>query len=275
MQSSHGKLLVCITEHMTAVLFSYLTFIRLWNARNNKRIAFDSEMETKMEFSNQNQIYIINEKSVERDSLAVFLESHSYCPMNYSSAEEFLAIYSKSQEQANNYTKEDTTPCCILCDMQMATMKLQEAILKHTIKVPLVIMTDGNAIHCSVDSFEFGFISIIQKPYQEEKLLEKLHNALSWSQRCQQAAQTTRRISQLDNSHQLVLGYIVNGVKNEIIAQRMGLSKRTIEHRRAKIMKTLHVTNFAELMRLTIEVEQKHLTLHGPHATKFRIINNH
>jgi FixJ family two-component response regulator len=110
----------------------------------------------------------------------------------------------------------------------------------------------------AVQAMKEGAFEFIQKPFREQDLLDRINHALQLDaeNRKDQArrSEIAKRVDTLTPREREVMGFVVNGEANKVIAIDLGLSERTVEIHRAKVMEKMGARSVAHLVRL-------HLTL--------------
>jgi two-component system, LuxR family, response regulator FixJ len=163
------------------------------------------------------------------------------------SAADFLAAYQPSQ------------PGCLVLDVAMPGMsgiELHRKLVHDKIALPVVFVTGHGNVPMAVEAMHMGAVNFLEKPVQEQELWDSIRRALELD------AQTRRRrarrqfaeerLSSLTRGEHEVLNLILEGKLNKEIASELGLSTRTIEDRRAKLMKKMEAGCLAELIQLVM-----------------------
>lgn len=190
-------------------------------------------------------VHIIDDDAAVRDSLRLLLDLHGYAPATYASAEEFLATVSP-----------DTTGC-VLADMRMPGMsglELQTALQSRHIGLPVVVITAHGDVAAARTSFKNGALDFLEKPVDTQQLLAAVNAALDRDvQRRAESDVTLQKealMRRLTDREREVLGHVLAGRQNREIGQVLGISARTAEAHKARLMAKLNVPNLPELVRL-------------------------
>jgi two-component system, LuxR family, response regulator FixJ len=165
----------------------------------------------------------------------------------FSSAAEFLASYQPSQSG------------CLVLDVAMPGMsglELHRKLIHDKIALPVVFVTGHGNVPMAVEAMQMGAVNFLEKPIQEQELWDSVRKAIELD------AQTRRRrarrqvaeerLSRLSRGEHEVLNLILEGKMNKEIATELKLSTRTIEDRRAKLMKKMDAGCLAELIQLVM-----------------------
>jgi len=151
---------------------------------------------------------------------------------------------------------------CILLDVDLPGprgLAGQEMILRAGFEQPLIVLTGFGEVAVAVRALQRGAFDLIEKPYAEHQLLASLEQALAvdGSYRCQARERVAflGRLGRLTPREREVMAMIVLGKANKVVAHELGISEKTVETHRARVMEKLAVGSLAELVRLE--------TLHG------------
>jgi len=165
----------------------------------------------------------------------------------FSSAADFLAAYQAGR------------PGCLVLDVAMHGMnglELQRKMIRDKIALPVVFVTGHGNVSMAVEAMQMGAVNFIEKPYQEQELWASVRKALELDaqqrRRFARRRQAEERLAVLSRGEREVLDLIMEGKLNKEIAVELGLSTRTIEDRRAKLMKKMGAKSLAELIQLAM-----------------------
>lgn len=192
-------------------------------------------------------VFIIDDDDAVLDSLSVLLETGGFSVKAFASANAFLAAVQQSWRG------------CILTDVRMPGMdglELQEKIAERGLNLPVVVMTGHGDVPIAVRAMKAGAIDFIQKPFDEETILDGIRRAMARSEqvRSQEAASTEvrGRLATLTTREREVLDNLVDGHPNKVIAFNLGISPRTVEIHRARVMEKMRARSLSELVRMTL-----------------------
>ena len=193
-------------------------------------------------------VHIVDDDAAVRDSLSKSLSIEGYSVKEYSSAIEFLNVY-KDQ------------PGCLIADIQMpeiSGLELQETLNKRNCDIPLIFISGHGNIPMSVNAIKDGAIDFIEKPFSKKDLLDSIRNALKIDFKNRQTDQyhleIQNRFNLLTSREKEVLCMLVKDharLTNKVIAETLGISKRTIEVHRRNIMSKMLAQTRAELVELS------------------------
>jgi two-component system, LuxR family, response regulator FixJ len=195
-------------------------------------------------------VYLVDDEFSVRDSLALLIESTGQSVRSFESAEAFL----------NNYDPEQ--PGCLVLDVRMPSMsglELQGELLKREIFIPIIFISGHAGIPDSAKAFRAGAVDFLEKPFDNEILLERIDEAIKKDiasrEQFIEHREIQNRLDHLTLREQEVLSLIVRGHSNKEIAKILDISNRTVEAHRASIMEKMQVKSLAELMVLATHSE--------------------
>ncbi len=191
-------------------------------------------------------VYLIDDEFSVRDSLTLVLESVGLRVKSFESAEDFLKNYN------NEY------PSCLILDVKMPCMsglELQEELLKRNISIPIIFISGYAGISKSAKAFRAGAVDFLEKPFDHEVLLaritEVIQKNIEYRWRLNVHFELANRHYCLTEREREVLTLISEGSSNKEAANLLGISSRTVEAHRARIMKKMEVDSFVDLVMLT------------------------
>lgn len=192
-------------------------------------------------------VFLIDDDAGVRDSLSLLLSLKGVRTQLFANAESFVATY-----QAD-------WPGCVLTDLRMPGMtglELQTALRARGIEVPVVVLTAHGDVATARAALKNGAFDFLEKPIDDVMLLDVLQNALRVD-RERRAAVATRstadaRLERLTARERQILGLLADGHQNREIAAKLGISPRTVEVHKARIMEKLECRSLAELIRVEL-----------------------
>jgi len=195
-------------------------------------------------------IYIVDDDEALRDSLVWLLESSGYRVCAYESAEIFLADFSTKMTG------------CLILDVRMPGMsglELFEALRARHCTLPVVFITGHGDVPMAVAAVKRGAVDFIEKPFGDRDMLGLIEESLAREregrERRQQDAETARRLDDLTQREREVLDLIIAGKLNKQIADMLGISIKTVEVHRARVMEKMAANSLAELVQSVIAGE--------------------
>ena len=194
-------------------------------------------------------VFIIDDDAAVRDALGLSLGVRGYRTAIFADAESFLQAY-----QSDWWG-------CILIDIRMPGMDglaLQKRLLELGCALPVIVMTGHGDVGSAREAFKSRALDFLEKPLDQSKLIAAIDDALLRNETVQQAADTEHAfaalLATLTPREREVMEMIVAGRHNRDIADEMGISARTVEVHKARVMQKLKVDSIAQLVRLSLGV---------------------
>jgi len=196
-------------------------------------------------------VYVIDDDEAVRDSLGILLESVGLAHAVYGSALEFLDAFDADRH------------ACIVSDIRMPGMsglELQQRLLESRCEAPLIFITGHGDVPMAVTAMKRGAADFIQKPFRDQELIDRIHQALE-EDKARRAARSEEReirerIKTLTPREAEVMARVVSGQANKVIAMDLGVSQRTVELHRARVMRKLRMRSLAELVQAVGKVSK-------------------
>jgi len=192
------------------------------------------------------KVYLIDDDPAIRNSLGLFLENSGYAVAPIATARELL-------DRRRNETGAVVVLDHFLADM--TGLELQAELKKRDIEWPVIFLSGGGNIQLSVKAMKAGAVDFLEKPVSNEQLLASVKAAfkklreLERSRRLKRAA--LERSGNLSDREREIMQYLVAGMSNNMIAEHLGLSTRTVEVHRANIKRKMAANSLVELVRLS------------------------
>jgi FixJ family two-component response regulator len=141
----------------------------------------------------------------------------------------------------------------------MSGLELQEELNQRHIEIPTIFITGHGDVPMAVNAIKAGAIDFIQKPFRDQDLIDRIHEALQLdserNESRQQEFSIRNRIATLTPREQEVMRKVVDGCANKVIALDLGVSQRTIELHRARVMHKMGVRSLADLVKAVGKVD--------------------
>jgi two-component system, LuxR family, response regulator FixJ len=193
-------------------------------------------------------LFIVDDDDAIRDSLQLLLEAAGFNNIRaYASSRRFL---------------EAATPQpgdCLLLDIRMPDMdglELQAELNRRGSRIAVIFMTGHGDVPIAVRAMKAGATDFIEKPFAESLLLDAVRRALAHaverSRQTEEAGETHRRLATLTAREREVLEGMVAGRPNKVIAYDLGISPRTVEIHRARVMDKMQARSLSALVRMAI-----------------------
>lgn len=193
-------------------------------------------------------LHIVDDEETIRDSLTWLAQSRAIPSTTYESGESFLAAL----EGIINFSNDGD---CLLLDIRMPVVSgvaLFDALDKQglTRRLPVIFLTGHGDVPLAVDALKRGAFDFFEKPFNDNKLMDRVEEALAASLQAGAAAAVHARLAALSSREREVLALVLDGKMNKVIADQLGISMRTVEVHRAHIFDKMNVKTAVELARL-------------------------
>ncbi len=195
-------------------------------------------------------VHVVDDDESARESLAFLLESADLQVETYDSARAFLEALPTAR------------PGCVITDVRMPEMTGQDLVARLAAlnaRLPIIMITGHGDIPMAVEAMRSGVVDFIEKPFSESRILDALKRAMGAMTEAAAASSATgdraevlQRLETLSERERQVLDGVVAGHPNKVIARDLGISPRTVEIYRAKLMTKMHADNLAALVRMTL-----------------------
>jgi FixJ family two-component response regulator len=189
-------------------------------------------------------IFLVDDEAAQRRAMSRLLGAHELEVRAYESAEAFLAGF------------DPQAAGCLLLDLRMpgaSGLELQQELRRRGAEVPIVFLTGHADVPTSVYSMKLGAVDVLQKPVQEQRLLEALARALELDatrRRLQTELQADReRLATLTAREREVLDQILSGRSNKQVAFALGIAERTVKLHRSRAITKMGGPSLPELVR--------------------------
>ncbi len=197
-------------------------------------------------------VIVVDDDEAVRSSLRLLMKSVGLAVETYGSAGDFLAAYNAA------------VPGCLVLDVRMPGMsglELQEQLNLKGAIIPVIFVTGHGDVPMAVEAMQHGAFDFLQKPFRDQDLLDRIQRAMATDRenRAQltQKDQIRARLESLTPREREVLQLMTRGRPNKLMAADLGLSQRTIEIHRARVMEKMQAASLAQLVRMTLELEEK------------------
>jgi FixJ family two-component response regulator len=202
--------------------------------------------------NNQATVFVVDDDQAMRNSLKWLIESVSMQVETFDSANAFIKSYYPGRSG------------CILLDVRMPGMsglELQEYLAVNQIAIPVIIITGHADVPMAVRAMKAGAVDFIEKPFNDELLLESIRHALLLDEKQRdlqsQRAEIATRLARLTPREHEVMVMVTNGRANKEIATSLGVSAKTVEAHRARVMEKMEAGSLADLVRMAIHANLK------------------
>jgi two-component system, LuxR family, response regulator FixJ len=192
-------------------------------------------------------VFVVDDDPAARDSVAALVKSKGVQVRVFASGEDFLA------------SLDPALFGCVVADVRMtgiSGLELQAALNERNVRLPIIIITGFGDIPTAVRAMKAGASTFLAKPCRAEELWASIQKALRDAAEIHEAddraAQARARLASLTPEERQVMRLMLVGKTNKMIATELDFGLRTIELRRANIMKKMEADTFADLVRLVL-----------------------
>lgn len=198
-------------------------------------------------------VHIVDDEAGVRKATSLLLETEGFRTQQYESGEAFLAA------------ADQTDPGVVLLDMRMPGMdglQVQQQMAERKLDLPVIVLTGHGDIATAVKAIRAGALEFLEKPYDEQALLSAISGAFekvneAQARKAPEAEQDISAIRTLSRREKMVLVGLMEGKQNKVIAYDLGLSPRTVEMYRARMMDKLSARSLSDALRLGLEARRQ------------------
>ena len=194
-------------------------------------------------------VFIVDDDDAVRDSLRYLLESEDLRVEDFANAEAFIDVYSPYRVG------------CLLLDIRMpgmSGMELLERLAERKFFLPIIIITGHGDVSIAVRSIKTGAFDFVEKPFNTEDLLSRVMAGIELDKKYRHERlaydAVEARIANLTPREKQVLDLVISDHSNKQIAQTLGVSIKTVEFHRARVMEKMHADSLLHLSQMVREV---------------------
>src|ERR1700724_60753 len=196
-------------------------------------------------------VFVVDDDEAVRNSLCLLLKSLGLAAVPLPAAQEFLSTYRPDQ------------PGCLVLDVRMPGMsgiELQQQLNLRGAVIPVIFITGHGDVPMAVEAMQQGAFDFLQKPFRDQDLIDRIQRALE-KDRVNRAELGKRsdlraRHEALTPREREVLALVMSGKANKVMAADLGLSQRTVEVHRARVMEKMGASSLAHLVRMVLDLEE-------------------
>ncbi len=196
-------------------------------------------------------VYVVDDDDAVRSSLRLLLKSVGIPAVSFGSARDFIAAY------------DPNVPGCLVLDVRMPGMsglELQEELNRRGAIIPVIFITGHGDIPMAVEAMQHGAFDFLQKPFRDQDLIDRVQRALATDAKNRSALneghQIAERYESLTPREREVLALVTQGKANKVMAGDLGVSQRTVEIHRARVMEKMGANSLAQLVRMMMNLER-------------------
>lgn len=194
-------------------------------------------------------VFIVDDDAAIRVAMQALLDSVNIAHEIYASADEYLENVGEQR------------PGCLVLDIRMpglGGLELQDELINRGNTVPIIFITGHGDVPMAVEAMQKGAVDFIQKPFRDQELLDRIREALATDKQRREKQQVhdevTRRLEKLTKREREVFNLVVTGKPNKVIAYELGVSQRTVEIHRARVMEKMQARSLANLVKMHMTI---------------------
>ena len=195
-------------------------------------------------------VFVVDDDEAVRSSTKLLLKSVGLPAVTYSSAQEFLDNYDQMQ------------PGCVVLDVRMPAMsglELQQLLNMRGAIIPVIFITGHGDIPMAVEAMQHGAFDFLQKPFRDQDLLDRVQKALEKDRvnrvQLREKTRIQERRESLTPREREILELMTRGKPNKVMAADLGVSQRTVEIHRARVMEKMGASSLAQLVRMVMDLD--------------------
>lgn len=195
--------------------------------------------------NNNQTVYIVDDDQAIRRAMDLLMRSVGLDFEIFHTADDFLETHSNDRAG------------CLVLDIRMpglGGLELQEKLNEMGSTLPIIFITGHGDVPMAVEAMQKGAVDFIQKPFRDQELLDRIGVALKADEERRSArdqkAEVASRIDKLTKREREVMDLVVTGKPNKVIAYELGVSQRTVEIHRARVMEKMQAKSLADLVRM-------------------------
>lgn len=191
-------------------------------------------------------LHIVDDEDVIRDALEWLAQSRGLAARGYAGGQAFLDALG---------TRHDDEGECVLLDVRMPGMNgiaVFDQLVARGLqaRLPVIFLTGHGDVPMAVDSLKRGAFDFFEKPFNDNQLMDRVEEALARSRQAAASSAVRERLATLSAREREVLDLILAGNMNKVVADKLGISMRTVEVHRAHIFDKMQVKTAVELAGL-------------------------
>ena len=194
-------------------------------------------------------VHVVDDDAELREYLSWVLKGAGWQTVAHADANAFLTFY------------RDDGPSCVVCDLYMPGMsglELQEELVRRGHSLPMIMISAQGEVKTAVQAMQLGAVDFLEKPFAPEHLLARVEMCMARVAASHADAverrQVKARFERLTPRQRAVLEGLIAGKPSKIIAAELGLSPRTVDVHRFRIMHQLEADSLPELFRMVVLV---------------------
>lgn len=195
-------------------------------------------------------VFVVDDDPGVLDAVRFLLKSVGLPSRGFSSAADFLESF------------DPGIPGCLVLDLRMPGMsgrELQKRLLEMGSELPIIFVTAHGDVPTAVEAVKDGAMDFVQKPFPDQRLLDKINSALELDSRLRQRRkereEVERRVASLTPREREVMVRVAAGTMNKNIARELRISQRTVEIHRARVMDKMQASSVPDLVQMLLKLD--------------------
>jgi two-component system response regulator DctR len=202
-------------------------------------------------------LHIVDDEDVIRDALEWLAQSRGLVARGHAGGQAFLDALGEGADAGDGAggDNQGDSGHCVLLDVRMPGMNgiavFDQLVARGLLaRLPVIFLTGHGDVPMAVDSLKRGAFDFFEKPFNDNQLMDRIEEAMAASRKAAAAAAVHARLATLSAREREVLDLILAGNMNKVVADKLGISMRTVEVHRAHIFDKMQVKTAVELAGL-------------------------
>lgn len=197
-------------------------------------------------------VFVVDDDPLVREYLYTVAASIGLVAETYENGQDFLAAYDPGR------------PGCLLADVRMpgvSGLELQRALAARGISIPIIIMTGYGEVSLAVEAMKSGAVDFLEKPFSSvQVLIDSIQKALAVDRELREKrsedAAIAARLARLTGRQRQVLDGMVAGKPSKAIGAELGISPKTVDVHRSRIMRIMQADSLPDLLRRVLRLRE-------------------